>query len=356
MRRVHLRNADAGELVEDFLIAAVAAILGLRVVLHLTGYPRLAPGTLHIAHMLPGGLLMLVALILLLGYLGSSVKHVAAVVGGAGYGTFIDELGKFVTRDNDYFFEPTAALIYVIFVATYLAFRATRRRPLAPEEALANALEVTLEALRHDLDPDERARALKFLRQGDREDPVVQALEEALRRIQAIPAPRASPFTRIKAAAQSVYQGLVRKTWFGGAVVVFFVAHSVATLLRSVLAVRVMPRLSFFEWGDLLSSAAPGVLVLLGIFHIARSRLRAYRYFQRAVLVSVFITQFFAFYHAQFVAAAGLLWNLLIFATLRYMIHQEERLEASPGFAAARSPPGPRSPPHPGGGLSASRR
>ena len=375
-RRVYLRYAGAGDLFEDFLIAAVAAVLGFRIVLHLTGYPRLAPGSLHIAHMLPGGLAMLAALLLLLGYLGSGVKRVAAVRGGAGFGTFIDELGKFVTKDNDYFFQPTAALIYLVFVLTYLAFRATRRRPLAPEEAVANALEMTLEAVRHDLDREERDRALAWLGRASPGDPIAAALADALRRTEPVPASAPAWPARLKVAARRLYARLVATRWFPGAVVAFFVLHAVLTLAKSVLEVRAfapvvavlvvalalgaagvrahrrgrrtraallylvgaavalaaaptvaletVPRLSFFEWGDLASSAAPGVLVLVGVFRMRISRLDAYRWFQRAVLVALFVTQFFAFYHAQFVAAAGLVWNLLIFATLRYAIGREE--------------------------------
>ena len=53
-----------------FLVAGVASILAIRVYLILTGYPQLGGGGLHIAHMLWGGLLMLVALILMLAFLG----------------------------------------------------------------------------------------------------------------------------------------------------------------------------------------------------------------------------------------------------------------------------------------------
>ena len=82
--------------------------------LTVTGFPKLGGGELHIAHMLWGGALMLVGLLLLLIYLDRPVQHVAAVVAGLGFGTFIDEIGKFVTSDTDYFFRPAVAMIYVV--------------------------------------------------------------------------------------------------------------------------------------------------------------------------------------------------------------------------------------------------
>jgi hypothetical protein len=373
---------DAAEFVEDFLISAVASILLFRVVLHLTGYPSLGGEAIHIAHMLPGGLLMLVALLLLFGYLGAGVKRVAAIVGGVGFGTFIDELGKLITRDSDYFFKPTAALIYLILVAIYLAFRTTRRLPLTREESVANALELLVEAIRHDLDPDEKARALELLRHGDRASPMVATLEEAFRRIHALQTPRPGVSQRARARLRASYRRLLEQRWFAGAVIAFFVVQAVVTLVKAavivhqlalaaavlvaalllgVAAVRAhrvgkhgygavfaavaivvlgvggaaslgrvaLPELSFFQWGEMLSSAAPGAVVLAGIFQLGRSWLSAYRMFQRAVLIQIFVTQFFAFYHAEFVAAVGLLVNLVVFAALRYMIHQEESSVAS---------------------------
>ena len=45
------RNAEAPQLFESFLIAAVAAFLGIRWFLALTDYPRVGSGGIHIAHM-----------------------------------------------------------------------------------------------------------------------------------------------------------------------------------------------------------------------------------------------------------------------------------------------------------------
>src|SRR3954468_10940182 len=137
--RVPVRSAES-ELLDTFLVSGVASVLIIRIFLEATGYPQLGGGGLHIAHVLWGGLGMLVAIVLLLLYLSPTTRLIAALVGGAGFGAFVDELGKFVTSDNDYFFKPTAAILYALFVVLFLATREVQRfRGLSPEESLVNA-------------------------------------------------------------------------------------------------------------------------------------------------------------------------------------------------------------------------
>ncbi len=121
-----VRNLDAFYYAEVFLVCAVSAVLGIRLFLHMTGYPQVGNGTLHIAHMLWGGLLMLAALMMLFSFIGKRIELWAAILGGAGFGTFIDEVGKFVTKDNDYFFEPSVAIMYVVIVLIILALHMIR--------------------------------------------------------------------------------------------------------------------------------------------------------------------------------------------------------------------------------------
>src|SRR5690349_13709268 len=114
------RNIEANILLTNFLISAVSAILLLRFYLHITAYPSVGGSTFHIAHMLWGGLLMLVTIFILLMFLTQQTRRLAAITGGIGFGIFIDELGKFITRDNNYFFQPTVAILYVIFMILFL--------------------------------------------------------------------------------------------------------------------------------------------------------------------------------------------------------------------------------------------
>ena len=58
--RVLVRDSDVGNLFELLLVISVTTILINRAFLALTGYPKIAFGSFHIAHMLWGGLLMLV--------------------------------------------------------------------------------------------------------------------------------------------------------------------------------------------------------------------------------------------------------------------------------------------------------
>ena len=93
----HLRGlptprAQFSSLHETLIIAGVATVLVIRTQLWLTNYPQLGGHGLHIAHLLWGGLFMLLAIGLLLTFLGKAVLRAAAVVGGVGFGFFIDEL------------------------------------------------------------------------------------------------------------------------------------------------------------------------------------------------------------------------------------------------------------------------
>ncbi|HCT15345.1 MAG TPA: hypothetical protein DIW82_11355, partial [Corynebacterium nuruki] len=105
------------------VVTAVATILVTRAYLAATGYPQVGGGTLHIAHALWGGAAMTVAIVLLLSFIGRRVRRLSVVIGGIGLGLFLDEVGKFLTRSNDYFFTPAISVMYVVFVLLLLVNR-----------------------------------------------------------------------------------------------------------------------------------------------------------------------------------------------------------------------------------------
>ncbi|MFA6372316.1 MAG: hypothetical protein WCW68_06805, partial [Methanothrix sp.] len=161
-----MRNLEATSLLELFFVTSVFSVLGIRFFLALTGYPSLRQGNLHIAHVLLGGVLMMVALVIALAYINKSAYYLVAVLGGLGFGAFIDELGKFITGDNNYFYQPTVSLIYVVFILIYLIIENFVKKPiLSEQEKLINVLEIAKEVVLEDLDHRERKRALDLLKE-----------------------------------------------------------------------------------------------------------------------------------------------------------------------------------------------
>ncbi len=139
------------------LISFAVSVVLTRVYLELTGYPQLGNGVLHIAHVLWGGLLLFVAALLPTLFANRWVYMIGALLGGVGVGLFIDEVGKFITQSNDYFFPFAAPIIYAFFLLTvilYLQFRRPSKHDSRTE--LYSALDQIMELIENDLDERER--------------------------------------------------------------------------------------------------------------------------------------------------------------------------------------------------------
>jgi hypothetical protein len=134
------RSAIGSSAAEAFIIIAILTILITRGYLELTGYPQIGGGNLHIAHALWGGALMMLALVIGWMALGFGTRMLCVVLGGIGFGLFLDEIGKFVTKDNDYFYGPAAEIMYILVVVILVGARMVRDiRPLNAGECLASA-------------------------------------------------------------------------------------------------------------------------------------------------------------------------------------------------------------------------
>jgi hypothetical protein len=250
---------------------------------------------------------MLVAILLLLLYLSSSTRLAAAVIGGAGLGAFVDELGKFVTSDNNYFFKPTAAILYALFVILFLATREIRRfRGLSPEECLVNAVELAEKLATGTLTADDRDHALRLLARADQAHPLVAPLRASF--VAAVVAP--TSFARLRwfgSAGGRTYAAIISSRWFRRILAATFILTGLGFVLTTIATAALLGG-AFFGVADAkaaleeatsgrtiasliqaVAGVVAGVLIVRGVFALRGSRARAYRDFERAILVDLFL-------------------------------------------------------------------
>ncbi|MFI5261164.1 MAG: hypothetical protein ACHQZR_01260 [Candidatus Limnocylindrales bacterium] len=320
-----LRDAEAVDLGDLFLVGAVVAVLAIRVYLNLTGFPKVGGGVLHISHMLWGGLLLLIGVFLYATFLDRRVRPIAAVVAGVGFGTFIDEIGKFVTADNDYFFKPTGALIYLALVGVFLLVRATQvRRMLAPQDALAEALILAANAQGGQLDVAARRRALGLIAQADHADPLVEAVH---RYLEGVPTAGDAPLASLLDRVERLYLRVEGESWFERFLAVVFGLYAIGSVVAAGVLLIAFGDLAaggdVVNLGLAISAIASGLLVARGLLLLPTSRLAAYHYATWGILVSLLVTQPFLFYVSEPFAILGLVANLLAYAGVRTLIAQE---------------------------------
>ena len=344
------RNANMGRLHLTFFVTAITTELCIRTQLYLTHYPQLGGHGLHIAHLLWGGLFMVMALAILFSLLGRRPRQVAAVIGGVGFGFFIDELGKFITADNNYFYKPAAGIIYLIFIGLYLGSRAYQRhRGLTEDERVRNAVELIGEANHGPFKAEYRDQALALLAAVPPTHPLRDPLVALAGDIDTTPNPDPPWYRRFADAVAARYEHWSERDWFHRVVLGVFVVWalaSIATILGYVLASGFagdaaragfqedsVSHLNFLNWATLASTAVSTVFVVFGLARLLRGeRLDAYLWFTRALLVSIFVTRVFTFVESQFGAVFGLAVDVLLLVSIQLMAAQERRPQAAPAL------------------------
>jgi hypothetical protein len=323
------RNTDAPWLIESFFVTAVASFLGIRWFLALTGYPQLGANGLHIAHMLWGGLLLIVAVLLLVAFLDRSVGYLAGVVAGLGFGTFIDEIGKFVTADNDYFYRPAVALVYAAFVVVFLVARAfVGQRHITQREAIANALNQLAQFANGPIEPDDRARITRLLSLADPKSERTRLAREYLADLPST-AERRSIVENAREALAKGYEAIMENPLADRALTIGVVAYAVLAVLgvglvaiaaRNGTATDASTGSVVIQLGSTIAGA---LLVARGVLSLPTSRTAAYRWFLRGTLVWILITQVFVFYSSQLAGLGGLVIDLVAYGSLRFAIIRE---------------------------------
>jgi hypothetical protein len=279
--------------------------------------------------MLWGGLLMLLALMLLLGFLNRSVEHGAAIIAGLGFGTFIDEIGKFVTSDNNYFYRPAISLIYAVFVLAFLVGRTLiGQRPLNQTEALANAVDLLARAPSSQVDPDDLARIRHLLSLADQKSGLTKLATSYLGELDA-GREHEGPIETLRRRVAAGYAAIMARPWAEPAITLGVILYAVSAVVGVVFVATSTPAgatgdpTSFATLAQLVSTIAGAALVGVGVVRLPSSRIVAFHWFMRGLLVWILLTQMFVFYSSQLAGLGGLAVDLIAYGSLRYALIRE---------------------------------
>ncbi len=335
-RKIKLTQDLAGfDYFENFLIATVVTILGVRFFLKISGYPQIGGSGLHIAHMLWGGLFLLICLLLTFLFMDRRIKAFCAVLGGVGFGLFIDELGKFITSDNNYFFRPTVALIYIFFVLLFLLMHILKNHmQISKEEYISNALDIFRNSLVHGISDIEKVLALQYLSKAGNpfEFSSLYAFtkEKETDRHEAF-----AIMTKLRNTVTNFVNNLVCRRPFQILVIVLieiqaifsfflllFVILYYSGILSRIIEHGIILELDFATSAVIISSFLAGILAIGGALEFHRSRKKAFTYVKYSLFISIFIVQFFIFWINQFGALVGLVFDVLALQAVNVILSQ----------------------------------
>ncbi|MGA3564078.1 hypothetical protein [Melissospora conviva] len=331
------RNVAGSSSAEWFVVITIATILVTRAWLALTGYPQIGGGNLHIAHALWGGAAMMLALLTGWAFIGFGARLVTVVLGGVGFGLFLDEVGKFVTRDNDYFYGPSAEIMFVLVVLIIVGLRAVRDvRPLSPIELVTSASMIATEGLARGLAPYRRELATEMLNEAGRRG--IDAASIAAVRTLLDAAPTASERLhqaqrRVRAVAARLFGSPTWVPVLGWMLVVTAVLGVAAGSLQAIFGERYYDdtgteRIAGVSVASLSEFAIAAVVLVVALpAMLVRRRtgsLQALRALRLVALVSTMLTAFIEFATEGFGALINLAVGVFVLAVLSFQVSQAE--------------------------------
>ena len=325
-----IRDAEGAGHVELFLVATVLTITLTRLYLQATGFPQIGgAGGLHVAHVLFGGVFMLAAMVMFMLFLGRSSRWFASLFAGIGFGLFIDEVGKFLTQDNNYFFKPAAAVMYLFIVLVYVvsAFL-VRRRALSDRELVVNSLKMMQEMAADNLDAYEAAEMRRMLAAASSteplRDPLVRLLDDVNREPIAVGrVNRMYVWTRRRAI------GLARLSLLQRTGVVLFQIVILLSVVKPTQELVDSPSTFAGVW-----AGAAWLVFVMGVvatvLYYRGQRERSLQLFALALTLELLVVQFFELLDEPWLGVGRVLVNVVLLGVCHSMLYREQHLQSGP--------------------------
>lgn len=316
-----VQDLDGFGNVENFLISSISTILLTRIYLNLTGFPQIGGGGLHIAHMLWGGLLLATGILFSLLFIGQRVKFVVAIISGIGFGLFIDELGKFITSNNDYFFQPTIAIIYLVFVGLFLLLSLLKAKMvITDEEYLANAYFLLADTLTTGIDAEQRKRLEEYLAKAGKKtdfNEIFKVKDNKSKKSHHLSMlkfgkNRFTNFTDRLITSKKILIGLLVLIELKAVAYFSFILLLILALTGFFGNVSEQtPEIDLVTIVQIFATFLTTILAISAVFIYPISKLKSFIFLKYHLLITIFVVQFFNFLNDQLFALIGLVFSII---------------------------------------------
>jgi hypothetical protein len=336
-----VKREGASGLIAAMLVWSVLSVLGTRLFLELTGNPVIGRGHWHIAHVLFGGIFMMGAMISILAFEGTKLRKNMAMLFGIGWGLFVDEVGKYVTMDNNYWFRPAIMIIYMSFVILFLIYRYLERMQSKDNRTVFYSVLGQLEELaENDLEVTEKKRLkmnLQKIIDTDRGKMklMAMAMMESVSKIRAIGDKKERGLRVIgQKVFTTTYDKLLRRNLVMYGLLAYSVYYAIDKIV-DVLRISTSPQkmmmierfyrdYDFFGKSDvylivfkMVFDMVAAILFLAGARYLwSKKRLRGIRFFRYGLYVSILLGSIFKFYFEQLGAVVDVLLGVIMLEVL----------------------------------------
>lgn len=341
-----VKRSSAADNLLLFLVTAASSVLLTRLYLYLFDYPQIGRGQFHIAHAIIGGALLTISCLLLLSFHGRRVRQFSAVLAGWGFGLFIDEIGKFITRDNNYFYQPAPVIIYLCFIIFFFIYRRLDRYTPKDARELSYDLIEKLEDLADNRFFQQNRVAIentisKILHiQRKSHNYFAQGVMQLLAAVPVWENPRPHRiYTNLRTSWKWLDDFAAERRpvfYFLIGVFVVYVGLTFWTMTAFLYRLHrdtldpvrygLLTRTDWFVYVAELSSQFVSALWMCQGFWrlVRRQRRRALILFKNGLAINILVTHVFAFYIEQFSAAISLMIMLVLFVLVENILEENE--------------------------------